>query len=107
MSRTAAQNFMSSIAGRPEMQQALNAELRQASDPIAATSQFAQNHGYAVTPEDLKVEKKPRNTELSDDDLEAVSGGTLSTFDSRGIVIWMKPGLNSGLDEQGIIVVNS
>ena len=107
MSRTAAQNFMRKIAENPQMQQALTVELTQAPDPIAATSRFAQDQGFEVEPGDLKL-GKARTGELADDDLEAVSGGTLtSTFDSRGIVIWVKPGLNSSLDEQGIIVVNS
>lgn len=107
MSRTAAQSFMSTISESQQMQQALSKELEQAPDPIAATSRFAQDHGFDVEPGDLKL-GKARNGELADDDLEAVSGGTLSSsFSRNGIVIWMTPGLNSSLEEQGIIIVNS
>ena len=107
MSRSAAQNFMSTIAESEQLQQALTKELAQAPDPIAATSRFAQDNGFDVEPGDLKL-GKARAGELADDDLEGVSGGALtSSFSTRGIIIHGTPGLNSSLEEQGIIIVNS
>jgi predicted ribosomally synthesized peptide with nif11-like leader len=59
---------------------ALQERLKAAPD-LDAVVAIAKEAGFVVTKEELKMAQKEATVELSDEELEAVSGGTLPTVD--------------------------
>ena len=99
MSETGAQKFMEGVEQSQQLQDALNADLAGAQDPVAATIDFARRHGFDLDPQDLSLQAPPQQNELSEDDLDEVVGGlrNLSAHAING---------NSLGGERGIIIIN-
>ncbi len=99
MSETGAQKFMEGVEQSPQLQDALNADLAGAQDPVATTIDFARRHGFDLGPQDLSLQAPQQQNELSEDDLDQVVGG-LGSLSTRAI------NGNSPGAERGIIIIN-
>ena len=77
--------FWAQVASGGEITDQLEALMTDAgSVPGEAIVALAGSHGFVFDLEDLKASLNPTRDELSDDELEAVSGGTRGGFDHIG-----------------------
>ena len=85
MSNQQVHEFLQKVTSDEQLQQELGQVLQSAKDDREAAVALAQKHGYIFSPDELWQEVKIRqgefgtttsNDELSDEELEAVAGGS-------------------------------
>jgi predicted ribosomally synthesized peptide with nif11-like leader len=74
MSIEAVNQFLTKVSEDQQLQAEL-AQAMEAENNRQATAELGAKHGYDFTPEELEAEVKNRQSELSEEALEAVAGG--------------------------------
>lgn len=88
MSKMAAATFLKRLAEEPDLQRELKASATERGDAVTATLQLAEKQGYEFTAvEFAQTMNLLAHGELSDQDLEVVSGGGSNASSSERLVL--------------------